>query len=342
MTPAEKLDVIFHDPNHLVLTWYQASQILGALALGRVYFVLPVLYFVGSFYTALDTAYSWQSVRCIMDSPDEAQQKPPPRRTRSRVESIPREEWERMLVGDHTPIVRSTAAPHPPKLSRRVSSQQQIEPPQTTSVALPSVDLRKAALTHRLSSQGSLRNSSDSGHVSSASDGLEPPLAIALNPRTINEDERDILDVEAERESVQGSTSTGSGRSKRDVIVTSQHSRGSVASPTPLGCPRRQSLFERAHGASMAEFAIATGAPQDDWGGSEHNNNDTVAQRGKYIDPLKLEDGEPPQDEDPPPVEGHGQYHTVLRDWLMHVVEKDDNLDTEARIVEKKLKIYIV
>lgn len=277
-----------------------------------------------------------------MDSPDEAQQKPPPRRTRSRVESIPREEWERMLVGDHTPIVRSTAAPHPPKLSRRVSSQQQIEPPQTTSVALPSVDLRKAALTHRLSSQGSLRNSSDSGHVSSASDGLEPPLAIALNPRTINEDERDILDVEAERESVQGSTSTGSGRSKRDVIVTSQHSRGSVASPTPLGCPRRQSLFERAHGASMAEFAIATGAPQDDWGGSEHNNNDTVAQRGKYIDPLKLEDGEPPQDEDPPPVEGHGQYHTVLRDWLMHVVEKDDNLDTEARIVEKKLKIYIV
>lgn len=284
-----------------------------------------------------------------MDSSAEAQQQPPPRRTRSRVESIPREEWERILIGEPTPTARATAAApttaHPPELTRRVSSRQQIEPRQATSMALPSVDSRKASLTQRISSQRSLRHNSSSGHVSSASDGLEPALTIGLNPTTINEDEWNALEMEAERQwgSAHGSSSTGSGRSKHDVIVTSQHSRGSITNPTPLGRPRRQSLFERAHGTSMVDFAIITGAPQEDSGGSEHSNVGTVvALRGKGVDSPKLEDGEPPGDGDPPPVDGRDQYDTVLRDWLMHVVEKDDNLDTKVRIVETKTLLISV
>lgn len=276
-----------------------------------------------------------------MDSSDEVQQPPAPR-TRSRMDSIPREEWERILIGEHPPVVQAAAAPpaHPPELTRKVSRQQSIErsEPAPTSVALPSVDLRRTSLLQRASSQRSLQNTSGSGHQSSASDGLEPALTIGLNPRTINKKEHvhDVLDnmddAERQWESAHNSTSTGSGRSKidRDVIVTSEHSAASIASLTPLGRPRRQSLFERVNGGSAAEFAnvAAAGVPQGDWGVSEHNNN-TLVQKEKEGDSLELEDGDPP--ENSPAVVGRNHYHTVLRDWLMHVVEKDDDQDTKVR-----------
>ncbi|CAM9177656.1 unnamed protein product, partial [Laminaria digitata] len=201
---------------------------------------------------------------------------------------------------------------------------------------LPSVDLRRVSLLQRAGSQRSLPNTSGSGYISSASDGLEPALTIGLNPRIINEKVHafDNIDAEGQWDSAHGSTSTGSGRSKvgRDVIVTSEHSGGSIPNPTPLGQPRRQSLFERVNGGSMAaEFAniAATaggGVPQGDWGVSEHNNSSSIL-REKYVDSLKLEEGkDPPEDT---PTTGRDQYHTVLRDWLMHVVEKDDDQDTK-------------
>ena len=269
-----------------------------------------------------------------MDSPDEVQQPPAPC-TRRRMDSIPREEWERILIGEHSPVVRAAPAPpaHPPELTRRTSREQINEQgePLPTSVALPSVDLRRASLLQRASSQRSLRNTSGSDCVSSASDGLEPVIKIGLNPRIINQKQHHILG-DMDDGSAYNSTSTGSGRSKvdRDVIVTSQHSGTSISNPTPLGRPRRQSLFERANGGSMTEFAnIATaGVPQGDWGVSEHNNSTLQVLKGKEVDSLKLEDGEPSED---PPAVGRDQYHTVLRDWLMNVVEKDDDQDTKVR-----------
>lgn len=269
-----------------------------------------------------------------MDSPDEVRQPPVPR-TRSRMDSIPREEWERILIGEHPPVVRTApAAPaYPPELTRRVSREQSNDRGESlpTSVAIPSVDLRRASLLQRASSQRSLRNTSGSGYVSSASDGLEPVIKIGLNPRIINEKEHHVLG-DMDDESAYNSTSTGSGRSKvdRDVIVTSQHSGTSISAPTPLGRPRRQSLFERANGGSMTEFAniAAAGVPQGDWGVSEHNTSTLQILKGKEVDSLKLEDGVPPED---PPAVGRDQYHTVLRDWLMHVVEKDDDQDTKVK-----------
>lgn len=284
-----------------------------------------------------------------MDSPDEVQQPPAPR-TRSRMDSIPREEWERILTGDHPPVVRAAAAPpeHPPELSRRVSRQHSSErgQPPPTSVALPAVDLRRASLLQRAGSQRSLRNTSGSGYISSASDGLEPVISIGVNPRTINAKGQHFLDnmddAERQWESAHNSTSTGSGRSKvdRDVIVTSEHSGTSISTPTPLGRPRRQSLFERANGGSMSEFAnmaAAAGVPQGDWGVSEHNNSSLQVLKVKEVDSLKLEDGDPP--EDPPAVE-RDQYHTVLRDWLLHVVEKDDDQDTKVRRESSKYSVF--
>ncbi|CAN0208855.1 unnamed protein product, partial [Ectocarpus fasciculatus] len=120
----------------------------------------------------------------------------------------------------------------------------------------------------------------------------------------------------------------------REVLVMREAAQSSAeVDPTPLGQHRRLSLFERAHSSIMY-------SSNEGKGGDGNNSEDSVPRarvdrsksgvvvvNGRNIGSIGLEDRTTLIGGDS--TRGRDKYNTVLRDWLMHVVEKDDHQDAE-------------
>ncbi|CAM9787116.1 unnamed protein product [Ectocarpus sp. 6 AP-2014] len=218
-----------------------------------------------------------------------------------------------------------------------------------------------AGLYDHASSQNSIHEVQSSGYSSVASNdgGLEPPLLIgvnplivlnkATNPASIPQHDTDAaaaprgekLQPRSSRHELEfpgGSTERAATNSAplavdREVLVMREAAQSSDADPTPLGQHRRLSLFERAH--STIIYSSNEGK-----GGDGNNSEDSVPHarcdrsksgvvvvNGRDIDAIGLEDRTTLINGDS--TRGRDKYNTVLRDWLMHVVEKDDQQDAE-------------
>lgn len=176
----------------------------------------------------------------------------------------------------------------------------------------------KVDLLSDASSQNSIHKVLSSGGLSSAGDGgLQPPLIVGVNPRVINE------------------TAARSSQSvvDRDVLVMREAPElSSSSNPTPLGRQRRLSLFER---ANSIIYDIHDGRGVG--GSGEHNvplarsdrSSSSAIVKGQNVDSIFA--GERPSLQDSKSALGRDKYNTVLRDWLMHVVEKDDPHNSEVR-----------
>lgn len=172
-------------------------------------------------------------------------------------------------------------------------------------------------------------------------DDLEPPLVIGLKPRIVNE-VHGIMPRPENRQHSGGSnheralggsvatTSSAHSMVDRAVLVMREAMESSPpSSPTPLGRPRRLSLFERANSISI---------PSNDGNGdydtphakSDRSNSSGMAMKGRDMSSIVLD--ETPSDHDHLSALGRDKYNTVLRDWLMHVLEKDDQQNAEVRV----------
>lgn len=197
------------------------------------------------------------------------------------------------------------------------------------------------ATDHVLSSEGVSSASSTSG------DGLSPPLVIGLNPRTIvgaqnimprSDNQQQAVGGSNHERARLGSVATSSAHSMvdREVLVMREAAveLSTASTPTPLGRMRRMSLFERANSISM---------PSNDGSGdcdtphpkSERSNSSAMV-KGRNLISIGLDENH--SDHDHASALGRDKYNTVLRDWLMHVLEKDDQQNVEvskdARILQ--------
>lgn len=183
----------------------------------------------------------------------------------------------------------------------------------------------RASLFERANSLNSCLQPPGNSEVPSSEYNLKPALNIGVNPRIINattgsetgEQWREMHRAESAR----------SERSKADyeVIVTGQAAETSEMLPTPLGRARRMSLFERANTSpsNVIEGCRENVLPVE----SVSSNNSSLlderrAQLGSHKNRDSLGGTVSPRP---------GQYDTVQRDWLMHVLEKDDHEDAQAR-----------
>ncbi|CAM9437151.1 unnamed protein product [Pylaiella littoralis] len=113
----------------------------------------------------------------------------------------------------------------------------------------------------------------------------------------------------------------------REVLVMREMANKSSPSPTPLGRQRRLSLYERAN--SIIHIS------NDGKGSGDHNvppvrsdrSSSSALVKGRDIDTTVSEERTSVQDKKS--ALGRDKYNTVLRDWLMHVVEKDDPNNAE-------------
>lgn len=102
----------------------------------------------------------------------------------------------------------------------------------------------------------------------------------------------------------------------REVIVAKESSADphGIEAPTPLGFFRQPSLFERAN----------FGDPGED--GGSRGVDDVKGDNG-VDDALGVDEGKGQHSQ----TLGRGADNTVLRDWLVHVLEKDDQNDPKVR-----------
>lgn len=189
--------------------------------------------------------------------------------------------------------------------------------------------------------QNSIDNMLSSERLSSGScvsgDDLTPPLVIGLKPRTINEAQNIMPRPENLQQSnvrtherALGSAATSSAHSMvdREVLVMREAMELSTAStPTPLGRQRRRSLFQRAHSISIPSNE-GSGYSDTPHAKSDRSNSSAMV-KGRNINSIGLD--ETSSDHDHHSELGRDKYNTVLRDWLMHVVEKDDQQNAEVR-----------
>ncbi len=179
-----------------------------------------------------------------------------------------------------------------------------------------------------------------SSESSTAGDGLKPALVIGVNPRLINHAQENMSPPSPENQrtgnssqmagSIQGSMATRSrtlSMVDREVLVMREAVElSSSTNPTPLGQQRRLSLFERAH--SVVLTSSNDGDDQDDIRNNRsERRSSAVIVKGRNIDSIDLDASQSLRN-----AQSHerDKYNTVLRDWLMHVLEKDDQHDAEV------------
>lgn len=164
---------------------------------------------------------------------------------------------------------------------------------------------------------------------------LEPPLAVGLNSRVLHE-AHNIMSRSANQHQSDGSnherelvaTSSANSIVDREVLVMREAAEvSSVSSPTPLGRQRRRSLFERANSMNMPSSA----------GSSDHDTSHvkrrdrSFGAMGNGLSINSIVRDENSSDRDHRSELGRDKYKTVFRDWLMHVLEKDDQQNAEVR-----------
>lgn len=192
--------------------------------------------------------------------------------------------------------------------------------------------------------QTSIDHVLSSGGLSSASsvsaDDLSPPLVIGLNPRTINEGQNIMLRVSDNQQQSGGgslergrlgSVATRSAHSMvdREVLIMHEAMELSTSSAqTPLGRIRRLSLFERANSISIPSNGGGSGDYDAPHHAKSDRSNSSAMVKGRNMSSIGLDEDH--SDHDHPLSIGRDKYNTVLRDWLMHVVEKDDQQNVEV------------
>lgn len=260
----------------------------------------------------------------------------------SRADTVPFQDWQKILSGGRQlgPGARN-ATPALPRPAEREPRQPDGggsggggEPPRAPLARSP-LGVRRASLLDRAGrteSHISLQNS-----AFNENDSLEPDLHIGVGAQLINEDKYppnnqpvDDAAIDRPRGGIHHSVSTTSGLSRVDheVIITGEAAEASVPLPTPLGHPRRLSLFERANSASPISVDIVSDGVHDVPDRSVRSCS--MISKGEDIYTDSHED-KAPRGHDPSPR--YGQYNTIQRDWLMHVLEKDDRQDAHVRIM---------
>lgn len=168
---------------------------------------------------------------------------------------------------------------------------------------------------------------------------LQPPLPIRIHPRTLgaptlDKDSRRAFrhDFDPDSRDIISRSSSGRARADREVIVTSEDGEeGGFQQPTPLGYTRRASLFERSYSVDTLRSdarhgeRYTGGRLAQDIGSSDPDFLDvqTVDVESRVTE----EDADRNRERVPNEA---GKYNTVLRDWLMHVLEKDDRHDAKV------------
>lgn len=202
-----------------------------------------------------------------------------------------------------------------------------ILPAGVVRVNIPEHASKKTSIEHVLSSAGASSASSVSG------DDLSPPLVIGLNSQTINETQDNLQSGGSNHERGRlGSVATSSAHSMvdREVLVMREAMELSAAStPTPLGRARRLSLFERANSISVPSNE-GSGDYDIPHAKSDRSNSSAMV-KGRNISSIGLDETHSDHDDHLSAV-GRDKYNTVLRDWLMHVLEKDDQQNADVRI----------
>ncbi|CAM9288352.1 unnamed protein product, partial [Hapterophycus canaliculatus] len=209
-------------------------------------------------------------------------------------------------------------------------------------------------LSECTSSQHSIHRTLSSEYSSSETHGgLEPPLFVGVNPRIVNDtaatDEmavsgenqqlppggvsRFATDILASDSVASAATSTSNSVADREVLIMGEAAElSSECNPTPLGRQRRLSLFERAHSMTMYSSTDERGGDGGGEHGMPHDRSDrsssSAVVRGRVIDSMALQESISSHDGEDSAVP-RDKYNTVLRDWLMHVLEKDDQHDAD-------------
>lgn len=240
----------------------------------------------------------------------------------SREGTVPLSEWQRVL-GSNTPPAAGEMAASPPILptSYPGDTESRLEEPATFEgrgrdfgspplgdSVLPA-GVVKVNLLSDASSQNSIHGVLSSAGLSSVGDGdLQPPLVVGVNPLIIN----------------QVAASSSQSVVDREVLVMREAPElSSSSNPTPLGRQRRLSLFERANSLipDLNDHSSIPPARSD-------RSNSSPLVKGRNIDSIGI--GERSSKQDSKSALGRDKYNTVLRDWLMHVVEKDDQHNSEV------------
>lgn len=189
-----------------------------------------------------------------------------------------------------------------------------------------STGIRKASLYDRANNPIiALPNTSQDGAVPGMED-LEPPLIIGV--KTHKSCGGSAVSGGMVDHSPRICANNPEVRADREVIVAKESfdmDLEGVANPAPLGYTRRPSLFQRFN-IKDAQQRVAQPV---EWAETSHETGVMNTVKDKGIDSVGLEEGK----EQYTWSLGHGTYNTVLRDWLMHVLEKDDQHDTKVRTV---------
>lgn len=258
--------------------------------------------------------------------------------------------------------VRRDSLAHPNSMaggeSDASSDEHDGSPPEPQYPPPKAGSARRASLYERANNMG-LPPSSNSNVSSGLLDtgyGLEPPLAIGLNPHTIGLNPRALGAGQSSISILSGpaldpvephsgsahhhrlvSSSQGSRveNTDRELIVAGERVEDAcVGLPTPLGQARRASLFERANNSNddAPQIPQRQNIEPEGSGGQfatrvcEGNDNaGLVCVQEANVGSAGLEGGEQ-QDG----LLSPGQTNLVLRDWLMHVLEKDNQLDADV------------
>lgn len=283
----------------------------------------------------------------------------------SRMATVPFQDCQRIL-GDEQPPVPGETATVPAGLPREVDNRNVVlslsgrgeeevehsvvarEGHETSGVQTdlslvsarpaPGGSKRRARANEQSNDRVSIHNILGSGLSCASEDSLEPALTIGLNPRTVNDDNTVLT---ASSGSIQGSinrsASAASGINKmdRDVIITGgEAGEMSTVNPTPLGRPRRASLFERANSTSVLFGALDSERGRSGEFERASSGRSAASESNasmKRADSACGENGDMGINSGALSP-GGGRYNTVLRDWLMHVLEKDDQHDAQARL----------
>lgn len=280
--------------------------------------------------------------------------------------TVPFQDWQRTLGGGHPPVPEETATASA-SLPREVDNRNVVLSPSgrgdeevehgvvdqeahETSVATTDVPLasspsdprgRKSGtrLCERSNNKVSIQNVLSSVPSSVSEGSLEPALTIGLNPQTINDDKTVNSGMGQQWGSMQSSSASSViNKMDREVIVTgAEAGETSTVFPTPLGRARRASLFERANSTNILPGTLLDGSQRQHSDELEDASCDRSRASGsnasmKRVDAASGDNGDMGVAINSGALSpGGGRYNTVLRDWLMHVLEKDDQHNTQAR-----------
>lgn len=179
--------------------------------------------------------------------------------------------------------------------------------------------VRKASLYDRANTNIMAPSNTSQDDVVSGIEDLEPPLVIEVKRHTscgesdISNDIADPLPRIC--------ANNPNAQADREVIVAKDSFADleGIANLAPLGYCRRPSLFRR--------FSIEDVPQTVELADRSYETGATTTAKEQEVDSVRLEEGK----EQYMLSLGRGTYNTVLRDWLMHVLEKDDQHDTKAR-----------